>query len=357
MTSGKPFPSRHPATSHRVTTTNARAGKLTVMVRIIPDEAIAAVLDLEHLLSVVEDALIKQGENAVERPERPHYPIGTGLNPEAPTEPLGTGLTMPAYLHGADYVANKLVTVHPANPDRDLPTVRAQITLADAKTGDPAAYMDGTRITNARTGCIGGLAARDLADSPITLGIIGAGTQARWQARAVAAATDIAAIKIYSPSDSKVDCAADLRAELDVPAEAVESPASAVTDSSVVITATTAESPVFPGNALAPGTLVVAIGAYTREMQELDATTMDRASRIFADVPDEAAATGDVENTDVDPDRLEPFTTILQGTAGRTDGNEIIVVLGVGTAVMDAAAAEYVYSAARDAAVGEEMSL
>lgn len=327
------------------------------MVRIIPDEAIADLLDLKHLLTVIEDALIKQGENAVERPERPHYPIGTGLNPDAPTEPLGTGLTMPAYLHGADYVANKLVTVHPTNSAQGRPTVRAQITLASAETGDPAAYMHGTRITNARTGCIGGLAARELADQPVTLGVIGAGTQARWQSRAVAAATAIDRIRIYSPSDSKYDCATDLEEELDIPTDAVDTPAAAVTESSVVITATTAESPVFPGDALTAGTLVVAIGAYTSEMQELDTTTMDRASRIFADVPEEAAATGDVENTDVDPDRLEPFTNVLQGTAGRTDTNEIIVVLGVGTAVMDAAAAEWLYAEARDASIGKEIPL
>lgn len=35
--------------------------------------------------------------------------------------------------------------------------------------------MDGAHVTGMRTGCIGGLAARELANE-----IVGAGTQARW---------------------------------------------------------------------------------------------------------------------------------------------------------------------------------
>ncbi|MFC7045265.1 ornithine cyclodeaminase family protein [Halobacteriaceae archaeon GCM10025711] len=327
------------------------------MVRILSDRDVASVLDLAALLPVVETAFRKQGRGEVERPERPHFPVGTGLDPDRPDDPLGTALTMPAYVHGADHYATKLVGVHEGNADRGLPTVNAQIALTDAATGLPSAYLAGTRITNARTGCIGGLAVRDLATGPVTLGIIGAGTQARWQARAIAAATDVESIRVYSPSDSRVDCARDLSEELDVVASPVETPTDAVDGADVVVTATTSTTPVFPGEALDPGTLVVAVGAYTSEMQELDAATFDRAARVFADVPEEVAGIGDVRETGVDPDALVPLSAVFEGDAGRESDDEILVVDSVGTAVLDAATAEWVFDAAAADGVGTKVGL
>lgn len=320
------------------------------MVRVLSDEDVATVLSLPDLLPVVEEAFRKQRDGAVERPERPHFPVGIGLG-EDPDEPKGTGLTMSAYVHGDDHYATKLVSVHEDNAERDLPTVQAQVALNEAATGRPAAYLAGTRITNARTGCIGGLAARELADSPVRLALVGAGTQARWQARAIAAATDVEWVRVYSPSDSRVECARDLADELGVDATPADAARSAVEDATVVVTATTATEPVFPGEALREDALVVAVGAYTAEMRELDATTIDRASRIYADVPDEVAEIGDLP--DLEADDLVPFADAFDDD--RPDG--VVVVESVGTAVLDAAAAERVYLAAREASVGTELSL
>jgi alanine dehydrogenase len=265
---------------------------------------------------------------------------------------------MPAYVHGAEFYATKLVGVHEGNADRGLPTVNAQIALIEADTGLPAAYLAGTRITNARTGCIGGLAAAELAvGDAVTLGILGAGTQARWQARAIGAATDLESVRVYSPSDSKRECAEDLREELEVPIEAVDSPEDAVRGADVVVTATTATEPVFPGTALESGTLVVAVGAYTAEMRELDATTFDRAVRVFADVPEEVAEIGDLLSADVDADELLAFSVVLEGTVGRESDDEILVVESIGTAVLDAATAEYVFEEAEARGIGTDVEL
>lgn len=313
-------------------------------------------LDLDALLDVVEGAFIAQGAGAVERPERPHYPVGTGLDSDDPDAPMGTGLVMPAYVHGADYAATKLVGVHEGNPDRGLPTVHAQVALVEADTGRAAAFMAGTTLTNARTGCIGGVAVRALVDGPVTLGVLGAGTQARWQTRAIHAAVGVDDLRVYAPSDSKATCAAELRDELGIEATAVDSPRVAVEGADVVVTATTATEPVFPGDALSPGAVVIAVGAYTADMQELDATTMGRAGRIYADVPEEVAATGDVTETGFDPDELVALSSLLAGE-DEPDAGDIVVVDSVGSAVLDAAAAEFLLDGALDAAVGTEVAL
>lgn len=313
-------------------------------VRVLGADDVASLLALDELLPVVESAFVSQGRGAVERPERPHFPVG--VDPDGDDPPAGTALTMPASVHGADTFATKLATVHEGNADRGLPTVNAQVVLTDAGTGRPLAFAHANHITNARTGCIGGLAARELAVSPVRLGLLGAGTQARWQARAIDAATDLESVRVYSPSDSREACAADLRDELDVDAAAVDSPRAAVADATVVVTATTATEPVLPGDALQPGTLVVAVGAYTSDTRELDVTTFDRAARVFADVPEEVAAIGDLRATDLTADQLLPVSSVFEGTAGREADDEIVVVESVGSAVLDAATAEYVYERA-----------
>jgi alanine dehydrogenase len=321
--------------------------------RVLSDDDVARLLDLPELLPEIERAFRKQGRGEVERPERPHFPVGAGLDGD---DSLGTGLTMPAYIHGDDQYATKLASVHEGNADQGLPTVQAQIALTDARTGGPAALLAGTRITNARTGCIGGLAAKYLAvgDGPVRLGVVGAGTQARWQTRAIDAARGVESVRIYSPSDSRETCATDLRGT-GIDASAVDSARTAVSDVDVVVTATTATAPVFPGDALAPGTLVVAVGGYTAGMRELDAETVSRASRLFADVPEEVAETGDFPEQEASS--FTPLSAVFEGNAGRDSDGEILVVGSVGSAVLDAAAATALFEQAVAENVGDRVDL
>ncbi|WP_049997196.1 ornithine cyclodeaminase family protein [Halococcus sediminicola] len=317
------------------------------MVRLLTDADVRRTLELDALLPVIAEAIRKQDRGAVERPDRPHFPVGAGDEPAS-----GTALTMPAYIHGADTYATKLATVVPDNPDRDLPTVTAQVTLTDATTGQPVAYMAGNHVTNARTGCIGGLSARALADPPVTVGVVGAGTQARWQTRAIAAATTVDDVRIYSPSGSKHDCAMDLREE-GIAATASETAVEAVRDADVVVTATTATEPVIPTDALAPNATVVAVGAYTAEGQELEPATLTGASDVFADVPAEAAATGDGRAAGLKGEDMRPLSAALDEQP--RDGRR--VVLSVGSAVFDAAAAAHVHDRAVTDGVGRTVEL
>lgn len=346
--------------SVKVETTSVGTYKLTrrppQIVHVLTDGEVDDLLDLSTVLDVVEDALVRQGRGDVERPDRPHFPVGMERSDD--DDPLGTGLVMPAYIHGAEFFATKLVGIHEDNPARGIPTVNATIALQAAETGLPEAYMAGTRITNARTGCIGGLAARTLAvDSPIVLGIIGAGTQARWQARAIDAAVEVDSIRVFSPSASKVACAGDLQGELGVEATPVDGPADAVSGADVIVTATTSTEPVFPADALEPGSLVVAVGAYTSDMQELEPGVFDHAERVFADVPEEVGEIGDVLATDMAVDDMVELAAVFEGRAGRESPTDVLVVESVGTAVLDAAVSEHVLTLARERDVGSVLSL
>jgi len=323
------------------------------MVLVLSERDVRDSLDLAGLVDVVGEALVKQAAGEVERPERPHYPVGAGLDG---TEPLGTGIAMPAYIHGDDQYATKLVGVHEGNAERGLPTIHAQVVLTNARTGVPEAFMGGTTLTNARTGCIGALAVRALAPDAATLGVIGAGAQAHWQTRAIDTVAALSDVRIYSPSDSRFECASDLDEE-GIPARAVDSPAAAVEGADAVVTATTATEPVFPPDALSPGTLVVAIGAFTAEMQELDPAVLDGAGRVFADVPTEVAGTGDVLEAGLDADDLVSLGALLAEGYDRDSPDGTLVVESVGSATLDAAAGTTIYRRALEQDAGTEISL
>ena len=124
----------------------------------------------------------------------------------------------------------------------------------------------------------------------------------------------------------------------------------------MVVTATTSADPVFPADALGPGTLVVAIGAYESGMQELEPGVFDRAARVFADVPEEVATIGDLAATSLTAADLVPMAALFDG-ADRASAEEIVVVESVGSAVFDVAAATAIYEAAREAGLGTDLAL
>jgi alanine dehydrogenase len=321
--------------------------------RVLSESDVLELIDLETLLPELEAAFVQDYRGEVERPDRPHFPIGAGI--DGHEEPAGTGLTMSAYVHGAPYLATKLATVHEGNAERGLPTVQSQLAVTDAGTGEPLAFMNAAGVTNARTGGIGGLSAKHLANGGV-VGVFGAGVQARWQTRAIEAVLGVEEVRVYSPSDSREACAADLR-EDGIDARAVDSPDEAVDGADVVVTATTSTEPVFPADALEAGTLVVAVGSFNAELRELSPAVFERADRVFADVPEEVAGIGDLRETGLDADDMTPLGAVFAGDDGRGSPDEIVVVESVGTAVLDAAAGEYVYDAAVEADVGTDVEL
>ncbi|WP_248910869.1 ornithine cyclodeaminase family protein [Halocatena marina] len=323
------------------------------MVLVLSGKDVESLIDLSNIADKVEDAQIKQDAGAVERPARPHYPVGVGLQDD---DPLGTGLVMPAYIHGSDYFATKLVSIHEENSEKKLPTLHAQLILANAHTGKPVSVMDANNITNARTGCIGGLAARELATKPVNLAVIGAGVQARWQTRAVNALCELQSVSIYSPSDSKYDIV-DKLSSIGIPASAAESAELAVQKSNVVITTTTSTDPVFSTDAIQAGTLIIGIGAFRSDMQELESDLFNQADLVFADVPREVIKIGDLTATSLSKDLLIPLSRAFEGEISRTSDSDIIVVESVGSAVFDAATAAHIYTSALDQDLGSNIDM
>ena len=266
----------------------------------------------------------------------------------------GVTLVMPAHLHESGDFAVKIVSVYPDNPTLGLPTVAATVLALDPQTGMPLALMEGDSLTALRTGAAGGVAARYLARADAaTVALFGAGVQARSQLKAAMAVRSIERVWIVDPFETAarrlID---DVSGWADAPeALLAESAQAAVSRADIVLAATTTTTPLFDGHDLKPGTHVTGVGSFTPDMQEIDATTIQRA-RVVVDQRDAALAeAGDIiiGKATIDAEIGE----IVNGDRpGRQNDREITFFKSVGLAVQDAVTAAAVLKAAEQKGLG-----
>ncbi len=266
---------------------------------------------------------------------------------------------MPAYLEGKAGV--KWVNSHPENPKRRLPTVMAVIIYSDPLTGFPLAVMDGTLITNYRTGAAGAVASKYLArkDSKV-FGFIGCGTQAYTQFMALREIFDLELVKAYDIVEDKAKSFANFCREMGVDAKVCD--AREVCKCDVLTTATPSRSPIVRDEWIGEGIHINAIGADAPGKQELDERILLRAKIVVDDL--EQAMHGGEINVAVSKGligREDIYATIGEIVAGMKRGrvrdDEITVFDSTGLAIQDIAVAGVVYERARELGVGMDIEL
>ena len=136
----------------------------------------------------------------------------------------------------------------------------------------------------------------------------------------------------------------------------VANPQEAIQNADIIITATSSSTPLFDGNDLASGTHITAIGAYTPQMQEVDAVTVNK-SRIVVDFREACLAeAGDIIIPQVNIDA--ELGEIINGVKpGRQSEAEITFFKSVGVAVQDAVAAAAVLREAETRGLGTLVNL
>jgi ornithine cyclodeaminase/alanine dehydrogenase-like protein (mu-crystallin family) len=286
---------------------------------------------MAELIPAVRDALVALSAGRVAQPVRVVVPVA---------EHGGFLGSMPAYAPGAEggdaVLGAKLVAFYPGN--RGVATHHAVVVLFRPETGEPLAVLGGGAITEMRTAAVSAVATDALArpDARV-LGVIGAGAQARSHVEALRLVRPIDEVRVWSPRG-----AGALAAELTpLGARAVGSAEEAARGADVVLTATTATSPVLRGAWLSPGAHVVAVGAVRPEWRELDDDVL-RAARLFVDSRDAAAReSGDVIAA---PGPAVEIGAVVAGDApGRAAPDEITLFKSVGVAAADLAAAALAY--------------
>jgi len=272
---------------------------------------------------------------------------------------------MPAYLEEKGAAGVKIVNAHPLNPkEHGLPTVMAVIVLLDPKTGAPLAIMDGTWITNIRTGAGGAVAAKYLArkDSRI-FAMVGAGVQARTQLVALKEVLDIEEVRVNDLSaENARQYAKEMGEQLGVTIKAVADTGRAVEGADVVVTTTPARKPILMNDWVSEGMHINAIGADAPGKQELDPQILTRAKIVVDDV-EQAIHGGEInvplsEGAIARGDIYADLGEVVTGKKlGRASREEITIFDSTGLAVQDIATDWVVYQKAREMGKGIEVEL
>lgn len=276
--------------------------------------------------------------------------------------PGGDTLFMPGYLEGSRALGGKVVSVFPENPGRGLPTVTGLVLLLDEETGRPVLLLDGARLTVLRTGAATGLATDLLArpDASV-LALFGAGAQARGQLAGVRAVRDLEEVRVVSRTGASARALA--REISGVPTRVVDEPRRAVEGADLVVTATDSAAPVFPAEAIAPGTHVNAIGSYRPDTREIEAGLVARAT-VVVDTREAALEEAGDLLLAIEEDAFSPGSIhaelgeIVNGERpGRTSDREVTLFKSVGSAAQDLALAARVRQAAEARGLGTRLEL
>jgi ornithine cyclodeaminase len=298
-------------------------------------------LDLDDLVEALARAHAELSAGSVSMPPR-----------IASFAPDGLLAAMPAYVPSAGLGA-KLVTLFPGNVDR--PTHQATIMLFDPETGTPAALLDGTYVTEARTAGAAALAARLLARADAkTLAILGTGAQARSHAAAFARLRDWDEIRIAGRDRAKAE---QVAAEIGATASA--SFEDAVRGADVVAATTHSREPVVLREWLSPGTHVSSVG-FPGEGSELDPAIVRDATLVVetrAALAPPPAGAPELQGLDGSAVHAELGELVAGTRPGRATPEEITLYKSVGVAVQDLAAAALVVAAARERGAGLEIEL
>lgn len=238
------------------------------------------------------------------------------------------------------------------------------ITLYDAESGKLLAFMEGDRLGQMRTGAASGVATKYMARSDArTVGIYGAGWQARSQLAAVCAVRPVSKVRVYSRrAERRERFAEEMRAELGIDdIRAVDSPEQAARDVEIIITISSAKDPVLEGKWLSPGVHINAAGSNSLLRREFDDETIVRASSIVVDSIDQARFEAGELATAVEKgllvwERARELRAVVSGeVAGRRSDDEITLFKSLGLALEDVATAAVVYELARERGLGREI--
>ena len=310
-----------------------------------PDQALEAMLGAF--------AALARGE--VHQP----FPIGLDL-----TDRRGEVHLKGAYVEGDPYFAFKVATGFYDNPSKGLPTGSGLVLAFDAWTGLPAALLqDNGYLTELRTAGAGALSVDLLARrDAVSIGLVGAGVQARFQLDAIARIRDLERVAVWSRSPQRVAGFIEEMRER-VPAEYViaDTPDEAVAESDIAVTVTPSREPLVSADALHPGLHLTCVGSDQPGKQELDVGVFRQVNRIFVDHLEQCAAQGELQHAiargvlsrDVVAATLGHVAAVLK--PGRTSPEEITLCDLTGVGVQDAAIASLTVSRALETGTGRTL--
>ena len=286
----------------------------------------------EILAALDEDAAIAAVETGFKRYSAGQVQVSTVLH-LAFAEPPGDCHVKAAAVAGDDVFVVKLATGFYRNPELNLPSSNGFMAVLSARTGELLALLhDQGHLTDQRTAMAGAIAARAiLREGSRTLGIVGAGTQARLQAKLLKRRLGLDSVLIWARNSKRASAlASEIRAE----AVSLED---LCARADLIVTTTPSTEPLLASVMIRPGTRIVAVGADSPGKQELDPRILARGRVVvdsIAQCVDHGEAGWAVRGGLIDPTALIELGALLE-TPIAFAPEEIVVADLTGVAIQD----------------------
>jgi len=300
-------------------------------------------LNLEAI-TIVEDGFTKLAKKEVEMPPIMRVDVH---------DQNGEVDVKTAYVKGKEMFAIKVSSGFFNNYKLGLPSGNGLMMLISTQTGIPQAILlDNGYLTEVRTAAAGAIAAQYLSRGNIeTVGVIGAGSQARFQVRALKLVRDFKKIIVYARSTNRAqEYAEDMAAELGIEVQVAESAEQLVRNSDLVITTTPAKAPIIKAEWLHPGLHITAMGSDAEFKQELEAEVLARADKLVCDTKAQCSRLGELHHA-LESGVLTDESSIIElgqltskELNGRDNDEQITVCDLTGTGVQDTVIALFAYN-------------
>ncbi|SMQ81697.1 ornithine cyclodeaminase [Bacillus sp. OV166] len=297
----------------------------------------------DEAVKVVEDAFTKLSKNEVMMPPIMRVDI---------EDQNGEVDVKTAYIKDKEMFAIKISSGFFNNYQLGLPSGNGMMILISTQTGVPEAILlDNGYLTDVRTAAAGAVAAKYLSKESIeTVGVIGAGSQAKFQLRSLGLVRKFNKVLVYARSAERAqEFAVEMTAELGMEVVAVPSAETVVRNSDIVITTTPSKEPIIKAEWPHPGLHITAMGSDAEHKQELEAEILVNADLLVCDTKAQCARLGELHHALTQGVLTENAPIIELGeltslkVEGRTNDEQITVCDLTGTGVQDTAIALFAY--------------
>ncbi len=247
----------------------------------------------------------------------------------------------------------------PGNAAKGLTNHQSTVFLFDADTGKCRAVVGGNLLTALRTAAAAAVSVAHLArrDAKV-LGIIGAGHQAAFQLRAIAAQRIFEKVVAWNRSPEKLDGLRKVAEGLGLAFESVTVEQLGA-QADVIVTITSSIDPILSHHQVKPGTHIACMGTDTKGKMEVDTALISHAT-LFTDEIAQSITIGECQHAMLDLSiRREDITelgAVINGNhAGRTSDDEITLFDGTGVGLQDLAVASAVVDLAVEKGIAIEV--
>ncbi|MFT4670779.1 MAG: ectoine utilization protein EutC [Pseudohongiellaceae bacterium] len=320
------------------------------MVLVLKESQLRALVGIDKdSLDIVEKAFCWTAEGKVHMPPIMHISVPSNN---------GDIDIKSAYVEGLDTLTVKLGSGFLDNPGKGLPSSSATMVVLNTETGlCEAVLLENGYLTNLRTGMAGAVAAKYLAPEVVeTVGIIGAGAQARFQLECLRLVRDFESVIVHSRRRDQAEAYAnEIRQTLGLVVRVSDSVEHLVRSSQVVITTTPSSVPIVNHDWLHPGMHITAVGADLAGKRELASGCLERATFLACDSAAQCLSMGELQygidaDTPIHNEKLVEVGQLASGNQTFTRASVDITICDLtGMGVQDTAIASLVMKKYRGA--------